>query len=447
MAVAALRGVPVGPGYGGSGMGSVFRLLLPGTTYDYEREAGDKWSNSAVYNGLRWIQTQVTQPRLYVGKLAPDGKAEEIPNHPLTRLLRRPNRDKRGRPVYSGKTLLQATALSHNVSGNAYWLIERSNSGAPLNLWWLPHWSIFPQYPPDGSEWLTHWLYRPDGVSGWYRIEVEDLVHFRSGIDPRQPRLGLAPLAAVCREIFGDNEALTWEAALYRNCAIPGLMICPADKETEISDEGRKNLISQLETEYTGDNRGRPLVPPYQVKVEKLSWSPADLGGPQKHFLFEQRVAGALGLHPILCGFGAGLDKSTYSNTEQAVKQGYNGNILPFMDELAETLDTQLLPEWETVREPQVSREPIPAPAPDVLDVLVDTQHIDALSEDKNEAHKRVREDFKVTGITRNEFRVETGREPFPEGDPRGEELYTPGSGKEVKDEDEDEPEEEPVEK
>ena len=45
-------------------------------------------------------------------------------------------------------------------------------------------------------------------------------------------------------------------------------------------------LKRQLESDFTGDNRGKPLVPPYQVKVERLSLTPQELGGPEKHFLF-----------------------------------------------------------------------------------------------------------------------------------------------------------------
>lgn len=385
------------PGYGGGLRGGVYPWIrTAGTNIDYARQVGDPWSNSAVFNCLRWIMTTITEPRLTVVRVKGRGKGEEVEAHPLTELLRRPNGE------YSGKTLFKATSLSWNVAGNAYWFKERDNLGRVKKLWWLPHWTCWPQWPEDGSQFISHYAYRPDGAGQWYRIEKEDLVHFRNGLNPRNMRLGLAPLAAVLREIFGDNEAASLEAALVHNCAIPGLLFSPKPiagqngQMVKIGTEGRDALIKQLEEGYTGDNVGRPLVPPYPVDVERISLTPEELSLRELRMGKEERIAGALGLHPILASFAAGLDKSTYSNTEQAWKQGYLGNIKPTLNDWEETLDDDLLVDFDPTNS---------------LDLKFCYKLITCLQEDQDKAAKRVRDDFTGGVCTRAEARAARGYE------------------------------------
>jgi HK97 family phage portal protein len=358
------------PGYGGGRNGRSgwygYRYT-PGTNIDYAKEIGDPWANSAVFNCLRWIMTTITEPRLTVVRVRGRNKNTEVEGHPLTEMLRRPNGE------YSGKTLLKATSLSWNVAGNSYWFKER-----------------------DGSQFLSHYAYRPDGTREWYALDKADVVHFRNGLDPRNMRLGLAPLSSVMREIFGDNEAATLEAALVHNCAIPGLIFSPANvpgasgQVVKIDEKGREALIKQLEEGFTGDNVGRPLVPPYPVDVQRLSLTPQELSMRELRMGKEERISGAMGLHPILAGFAAGLERSTYSNTEQAWKQGYEGNIIPTLRDWEDTLDDDLLQEFDLLN---------------VLDVQFDFKAVACLQEDQDKAAKRVRDDYIAGVCTRAEAR------------------------------------------
>ena len=84
-------------------------------------------------------------------------EVEEINGHPLTERMRRPN------PYIGDVHLIQATALSYLVSGNAYWLKARNGRGVPGEFWWVPHWTVRPKWPDDGSAFVTHYEYRPGG--------------------------------------------------------------------------------------------------------------------------------------------------------------------------------------------------------------------------------------------------------------------------------------------
>ena len=78
---------------------------------------------------------------------------------------------------------------------------------------------------------ITHWEYQP-GAGKVQRLELEDVIHFRHGIDPNNTRLGLSPLHSVIREIFIDLEASNFSASMLRNLGIPGLAISPKNDQT-----------------------------------------------------------------------------------------------------------------------------------------------------------------------------------------------------------------------
>ena len=101
--------------------------------------------------------------------------------------------------------MLMALIVDYVTAGNAYWLKIRSRTGRVVQLWWAPQSLIEPRWPTDGSRFISHYDYRAGAMP--VRISPEDIIHFRFGLDPANPRKGLSPLASVLREIFTDDEA------------------------------------------------------------------------------------------------------------------------------------------------------------------------------------------------------------------------------------------------
>jgi len=166
----------------------------------------DPLENSAVVNGLAWITRNFGQAEFQVYKQTRDGKEEEIINHPLQRLIERPN------PFYGGQTLWAGTLLSYHLDGNAYWLKVRNarGFGTPTELWYEPHWNIKPHWPEDGSAYIDYYERRVNGVT--YQIPPENVVHFRNGLNPSNTRMGLAPLKSALLQVFADQEVGLWVA-------------------------------------------------------------------------------------------------------------------------------------------------------------------------------------------------------------------------------------------
>jgi HK97 family phage portal protein len=380
-------------GAGGSGFFGPWPLLLPSTRINYAVEAGDLLDNSAVMACLQWICRTFPEAPVQVRRRTKAG-SEVVPDHRLTRLLRFPN------AYYNGLLLWQATLISWNTDGNAYWLINRSAGGKPAELWYEPHYSCRPTWPEDGSEFISGYQVLRRGQ--WKTVPEgrKNVIHFRNGIDPRNPRQGLAPLASALKEVFTDNEAASFTAALLRNMGIPGLVLSPADSDAQIDNP--EGLKKEIMTRFGGDRRGEPLVMQGPTKVEMLGFSPAALNLEAVRNIPEERVSALLGIPAIVAGLGAGYDHATYANYQQSREAAYQNNLLPTQRLLSAQLDTSLLPDLGDETTEQVE---------------FDTSKVQALADDQTALYARLSQGYRAGWIKRAEARTRVGLEATPADD------------------------------
>ena len=353
---------------------------------NYARAAGDVAMSSAVMACVRWVMKNFPEAPAEVLRTTADA-TEAVPDHPLVLLLQRPN------PAYSGLLLWAATVFSLNVNGNAYWIKWRNSARSRVvQLWWEPHFTIRPVAGAanDTQTFIDHYEVYRRGY--WVPIPLADVVHFRDGLDPDNPRLGLSPLAAAMREIFTDQEAAAFTANLLRNMAVPGIVISPASPDATIADPDDVKL--RFMAKFGGDHRGEPLVLNGAVKVDKLSFTPQELNMREIRFIPEERISALLGLPPGVAGLGAGLARNTFSNYAEAREAAYENNIIPTQRLLAAELDTQLLPD---LGNPATER------------VGFDLSQVRVLQDDQDKLYSRMAIGYNAGFLKRSEARQATG--------------------------------------
>ena len=339
---------------------------------------------------LQWISRNFPEAPPEMRKEQPDGSLEVETNHAMLRLLVRPN------PFYSGTTLWMATLLDWYVDGNAYWIKIRNRAGAVQELWWIPSFLISPK---GGSQtFISHYEYRPAG--SLVRLEPDDLVHLRYGLDPDDPRRGRSPLKSVLREVFTDDEAANFTAQLLRNSGVPGIVVSPKDS-SELSPEDVAATKAYLADAHTGDRRGEPLVMSGPTNVEQFGFSPSQLDLKSLRRIPEERITGVLGIPAIVAGLGAGLDRSTFANFAEAREAAYQENIIPAQRIIGEELRFQLLSDFE--EDPWKFR------------VGFDTSKVRVLQEDEQKRAQRL--DIGVRGgwVRVDEARRAMGHQAEPE--------------------------------
>jgi HK97 family phage portal protein len=315
-------------------------IVFPGVT-DW---SVDTRASSAVMACVNWLCRTFPEAPLQVVQTNRDGDREVLTDHPLPALLEMPN------PFYSGVLLWDATLSDWLIDGNAYWIKVRNRQGALLQLWWTPSSMIEPRWNKDDSTEFIGWYeYQSDpSRDKKIRLEPSDVVHFRYGIDASNMRKGKSPLASLIREIFTDEEAARYSAALLKNMGVPGVVLSPeSDGLTGgIMPEDAERIKEQFKRKTTGDRRGEPIVMSTGMKVTTLSFSPTDMNLKDLRRVPEERVTAVLGIPAIVAGLGAGLDRSTYSNMAEAREAAYESFIIPHQRRFAADIKTQILPDF-----------------------------------------------------------------------------------------------------
>lgn len=307
------------------------------TKINYAREVGDYIDSSVVTAPIHWVQRELPAARLTVRQRARDGSTTERADHPALALIQRPN------DFYGDLALWAATLFSYLVDGNAYWIILRNAYNQPAELWWVPSWAMEPKGSRDGSVFITHYEYRIGG-QGAVEYDPADVVHFRHGLSPRDPRKGLSPLAGTIREIFMDLESSNFVAALLRNMGVPGMVLSPKQGGVVPNDdvEATKAWLKQA---FGGDRRGDPLVMGAPTEVYQYGFNPQQMNMGEARDIAEERVCAALGIPAAIVGFGAGLQSTKVGATmNEMAKLAWRNGVLPVLRVFADELDRSLLP-------------------------------------------------------------------------------------------------------
>jgi HK97 family phage portal protein len=335
-------------GVAGTLSGIIFRsraawmIVTNRSRFDYRTEVGDPANNSIVGAVVGWIARNFPEaPVRIVHEGTTDiafGPAATGPGAML-RLLERPNQ------FYSGVLQWMATVVDRIINGNAYWLKVRNRSGRVVELWWLPAFMVEPRWDErDSTSFISYYEYTVDSVKWAFR--PQDIVHFRNGLDPTNPRKGRSKLYSLLREIFTDNEASNFTASLMRNLGVPGVVLAPANTGLATGKIDAEAVKTTFMEKFSGDKRGEPMVMTSPTDIKVLSWSPEQMNLTALRRIPEERVSGVLGVPAMVAQLGAGLERSSFTNYSEANVAAYTQGVIPDQRLMAAELEVQLLPEF-----------------------------------------------------------------------------------------------------
>lgn len=390
--------------FGRNSFGMSLVSLLGGTSIDWSAKAGSRYDNSAVAAAIQYLQGGIDSgPRLIVQKPIKGAKGREwleIEDHDLTSVID-------AGVVMTPAQLYSGTVISLIVAGNAYWLKMRSASGKLVGFAYLAHMRVkakndrdFGSRKADGTHQVTYYEIS-DGDGRPVQVPVEDIVHFRWGIDPAKPVYGLSPVWAALREVVTDNEAATLGANLLQNGGVLGWAISPdkIDNATpDIDPDAMRKTGRILQSYITGDMAGTPAPLPFPIKVTQLGFEPSKLVLDKQRNMAVERILSQIGIDPMVLGMPS--QSKTFSNFEEANEAAVRRALLRVLGIIGTDLTTQCL---------YVDfRQGIPA-AGSKPRVSWDLSEVPALQPDMDAQHERGRQDWEANLITRSEWREENG--------------------------------------
>ena len=369
------------------GRGSGFSFS-PGTNIDYAALNGNILKNSAVQSCLNALIRAWPESYPCVKKEQGEKKVK-VPEHPLQEILQSPN------SAYDDTVLWAGTITDFWVDGNAYWGMNRDAAGL-REFVYIPQACLTPKRNegsrnpgPDYYDYYQNGAYR--------KVKPEDLVHFRFGVNPFNDLEGLSPWASVDREVYSDNEAINYVNSMLKNHGAAWIIAAPKHPEGYFTDP--TGVKTKIEAHTAGDNRYRALV---MDGATEFTFPPPmkDTGPDALRRTPETRIAALAGLPPIWVGFMAGLERSTYSNTEQAEKDAWR-TIVAVQRMMGRQLTRQTIGRPGNFETRWHNRK---------FFAGFDYSEVRALQPDKEKEWKRVGEAHSVHGLlTLDEARAELG--------------------------------------
>jgi len=345
---------------------------------------GNGASNSAVVACLQVLGTSFSEAQLSVKKYDSEGYEQDVLNHPLTKLMRRPN------PYMSGDIIQQYIINAMHVSGDAYLLKQKNNAGQVVALYPLMPEEVKPQGTKEDL--ITFYEYETNNQK--FIIRPEDIVHIRLGLDPNNHKKGFAPLRSVLREIYGDESAGQLATALLANSGVPSVLITPRTEYSPTPEEAEQ-IARTYQQKTAGKNKGKPLVVTGAMKVEKMAFSPTELDIGTLRRVPEERISAVLGVPAILAGLGSGLERATYSNAETLREFFTENKLIPLWKQVGEELTQQLLlKDYEETEE---------------ITAYYDYSNVRALQQDMDELFNRLNVGVQGGWITVAEAREQVG--------------------------------------
>jgi phage portal protein BeeE len=368
--------------------------ILPGSDYDYKREAGDLWDNSVVRTGLKWKQDAFAEPKLIA--LRPDAKGKLQPcegtngePHQLVQLLENPNE------WYDGGILLAGITISLEVDGNAYLWKLYSSMGKLTGLAYVPHFFMEPiTGGPQNA--VVGYAYTVNGKR--QIVPADQIVHLRDGLHPRNQHKGLSRLGAMLREICTVNECSTYSASLLRNAGVPSAMFAPdasVDGASDLTAAQADSINDRWRSKFTRDGRGSLFISSVPAKLTPLGFSPEQLALDKIYSIPVTAICASMNLDPMVLGYPS--DQRTYSNFGEANLAAYLQCVVPSLRRIDRQLTRTLMPEI------------LFATPYDVLGR--DYDEVRAMQESQDARYARSTEGYKGGWLKRSEARSNAGYE------------------------------------
>lgn len=298
-------------------------------------------------------------------------------------------------PFWTWERLIRMTELSLCIWGQAFWFLERGNSGKglPQQIWWGRGDRV--TIVPHETGYIAGYLYDPVYGGTPIRFAPGEVIWMA------HPNLvdefaGLSPLAAARLAADTASAAMKSNRNIFENGMAMGGIVVPKSG-TVFSDQQARELSESLERRFKGvDKAHRWGVFRDEVQVQELGVTPHDA-----EFMDALRWS----LEDISRAYHIPIDllggQRTYENLEASLRAVWTLALIPEARFIASELTEKLLPMF----------------GGEADEAVFDHSDIDALQEGKTEKWTRQHEQLAAGVITINEWRQGEGLKPVAWGD------------------------------
>lgn len=307
-------------------------------TDDYTRDyAAIFREQPAVRTVVLFLARNIAQLGLPVFRRIGDNDRERLTEHALAKLLSRPN------SFTTGFRFKRSLVADMAIYDCALWLKTRENNEPALMR--IPPW----MFKAGGDNWLRPEFFTIEGARGKVNIDAANFLYLH-GYNPTDDRLGSSPLESLRRILAEEYSAGQMREQVLRNGArMAGYIKRPKDA-SDWSEAARNRFKTGWRSQYSGwsatEAGGTPILEDGMDFVP-AGQSAVDLQYVEARKLTREEVASAFFIPPPMVGI---LDHATFGNIEEQHKMLYADTLGPWLEEIQQEIELQLMPEFLDIK-------------------------------------------------------------------------------------------------
>lgn len=377
------------------------------TAWRYDRVVEEALlKNELIYSCISLKANATTQ----IGMKVYDKKTNEhLPDHPMQKLLERPN------PYMTQNDFWENVIFNLDLAGLAPFQKLFNSAGELIQLWPMRPDKL--GFKKASTAYIAGYAFRAD--DGYeYELKPEQVMFFIHR-DPRDPLKPISRALIAGRQIDVDNAETDHMKLHWEKGGIPPVVLTSKNKlDKDQRAAARANWVER----YGGyQNWNTPVILDGETSVQTLGFSFRDMGLEIIDGRIETRICMVMDVPPIIVGTAYGLSRSTFSNYAETEKAWWESRLVPFYNKLADQINLDITPLWG-----------------DDIIARWDLGNVNALQTDRNDRWNRAALGYTRGVATRNEARKEAnlpeieGEDEFikePEKASFGTQTSTPDTG------------------
>jgi len=320
-----------------------------------QKSGAETWIEKVFSTGLDTLQTParmdqpfVQHPTVYrvmsafarnVSRIPYEvfkGESDEaIKNHPVTKLLSKPN----GR--MHGNQIFEYTTLHMEHYGNSVWrlgeAVRSDNTGTklPASIELLPPPALTPHQGTDGE--IDYFEYRAQGRIE--RVSADQVLHFKHP-SPYSDINGVSWLQAARTEFETDYFAQRWNRQFFINGAEPNGVLQPTG-DHQVNDEDIEPLRAQWMEKHGGIRKAHaPAVLPTGLEYVKTGIGQREMDFAALRKGSRENVLVAAGMPP---GMASIMEFANYANMQPQLRIFFELELMPRLSYIEGVLQADLL--------------------------------------------------------------------------------------------------------
>jgi HK97 family phage portal protein len=332
-----------------------------------------------------------------------DLKGNEDDEHPLMKLMRKPN------PTQTKAEFFESVFASRKLAGESFIsLVGPTDNQPPLEMWWLRPDRMVCTPDIDGT--VKAWTYKTSTGSVVFDMKkglLKPIVFWKT-FNPLDVWRGLSELQSGAMQVCQLNEGAQWNATTLKNSMRPaGAFVYtppPGTMNPSLAPHQREQLANDINTRLTGsENAAKPMILDGGLTWMEMSISPKDLEWLEGLRDAARTICFLLDYPALMLGIPG---DATYKNYNEARMSFYQDSAIPLMTSALDVFNEDLVPIYG-----------------EDLRLVVDVDKVEALAELRASTWDRVNN---ATFLTPNEKRAIVGKPKLDS--PLADELWVPTS-------------------